>query len=146
MGATRLFDRLMTARRPRPVIESEAERGPRITRISQIQDRKTSSRITAMFILSQRSGRASWRFPAPRSSTFGFENPGAWMPVPVSALGKGLRVEWIDFCGDHTMHACLTDEAGQRTEVCIDGRKNSPTRFRLYEQGRHPNQPGAVLV
>jgi hypothetical protein len=44
------------------------------------------------------------------------------------------------------MHACLSDEAGQRTAVCIDGRKNSPTRYRLFEQARHPNQPGAALV
>jgi len=55
-------------------------------------------------------------------------------------------VEWVDFYGDLTMHACITDEAGQRTEICIDGRKNSPTRYRLFHQGRHPNKSGAVLV
>ena len=68
------------------------------------------------------------------------------MHVPLTALGKGLRVEWVDFYGDHTMHAVISDEAGQRTAVCIDGRKNSPSRYRLFVHGRHPNQPGAVLV
>lgn len=68
------------------------------------------------------------------------------MGLPVTALGKGLRVEWVDFYGDHTMHACLSDEAGQRIEVCIDGRKDSPTRYRLFQQGRHPRQAGASLV
>jgi hypothetical protein len=48
------------------------------------------------------------------------------MQPPVTALGKGLKVEWVDFYGDHTMHACLSDEPGQRIEICIDGRKNSP--------------------
>ncbi len=64
----------------------------------------------------------------------------------MTALGEGLRVEWVDFYGDHTMHACTSDNAGQRTEICIDGRKNSPTRYRLFQQARHPNKPEAVLV
>jgi hypothetical protein len=68
------------------------------------------------------------------------------MQIPVTALGKRLRVEWVDFYGAHTMHACLSDDAGQRTEVCIDGRTNSPTRYRLFQQARHPCQPGAALV
>jgi hypothetical protein len=68
------------------------------------------------------------------------------MQVPVTALGKGLRVEWVDFYGDFTMHAWLSDEDGRGTAICIDGRKNSPTRYRLFQQGRHPNKPGAVLV
>ena len=40
----------------------------------------------------------------------------------------------------------LEDERGRGTEVCIDGRKNSPTRYRLFEQTRHPNRQGAVLI
>lgn len=68
------------------------------------------------------------------------------MQPPVTALGNGLKVEWLDFYGDHTMHACLSDEAGQRMEICIDGRKHSPTRYRLFQQARHPNQAGAALV
>lgn len=68
------------------------------------------------------------------------------MLLPVTSLGKSLRVEWVDFYGDHTMHARISDEAGQQTEICIDGRKNSPTRYRLFQQARHPRQPGAILV
>ena len=68
------------------------------------------------------------------------------MQLPVTALGKGLRVEWVDFYSDLTMHACISDETGQRTEVCIDGRMNSPTRYRLFQQARHPRKPGALLV
>ena len=68
------------------------------------------------------------------------------MQIPVTALGKGLRVEWVDYYGDHTMHACLSDDAGKRTEVCIDGRTNSATRYRLFQQGRHPRESGARLV
>lgn len=64
----------------------------------------------------------------------------------MTSLGKGLRVEWVDFYGDRTLHACISDEAGQRTTICIDGRMNSPTRYRLFQQARHPNKPGAVLV
>jgi hypothetical protein len=68
------------------------------------------------------------------------------MLVPVTALGKDLRVEWVDFYGDLTMHACIVDGEGQRTQVCIDGRASSPTRYRLFQQARHPRQPGASLV
>jgi hypothetical protein len=42
--------------------------------------------------------------------------------------------------------ARIVDEVGQCTMVCIDGRKDSPTRYRLFQQARHPNQSGAVLV
>src|SRR5262245_57355011 len=68
------------------------------------------------------------------------------MQLSVTALRKGLRVEWVDFYGDHTMHACIADTSGQWTEICIDGRKNSSTRYRLFQQARHPNKPGAMLV
>src|SRR5262245_9718206 len=68
------------------------------------------------------------------------------MQLPVAALSNRLRVEWVDFYGDLTMHASISDECGQRTDVCIDGWKNSPTRYPLFQQARHPNQPGAVLV
>jgi hypothetical protein len=66
--------------------------------------------------------------------------------LPVAALGKGLRIGWVDFYGDLTMHAWLSDDAGQGTAICIDGRANSPTRYRLFQQGRHPSQASAVLV
>jgi hypothetical protein len=68
------------------------------------------------------------------------------MRLPLTALGKRLRIEWVDFYGDLTMCACISDEAGQGTTICIDGRKSSPTRYRLFQQARHPNQQGAALV
>lgn len=68
------------------------------------------------------------------------------MQLPVTTLGKGLFVEWVDFYGDGTLHACISDEAGQRATICIDGRKDSPTRYRLFQQARHLNKPGATLV
>src|SRR5438067_1629283 len=68
------------------------------------------------------------------------------MLLPVTALGMGSRIEWVDFYGDCTMHAGISDWAGQRTAICIDGRKTSPTLYRLFHQARHPNKPGAVLV
>lgn len=64
----------------------------------------------------------------------------------LSALGKGLHVQWVDFYGDHTMHASIADATGQATQVCIDGRAKSPTRFRLFVNARHPRQEGAELV
>jgi hypothetical protein len=81
---------------------------------------------------------------------FSINSRESLMLIPVSALGKGMRVEWIDFYG-HTLHACIlhawiSDAAGKRTAVCIDGRENSPTRNRLFQQARHPKKPGAVLV
>jgi hypothetical protein len=68
------------------------------------------------------------------------------MHAPVTSLGKRLRVKHVDFYGDLTMHAFLEDDVGQWTEVCINGRKDSPTRFRLFQQARHPRQPRAALV
>jgi hypothetical protein len=73
------------------------------------------------------------------------------MYLPVTALGRRLRVEWVDFYGSPAkgslvMHACISDESGHRTAICIDRRKNSPTRYRLFQQARHPSRPEAVLV
>src|SRR5262245_48487916 len=42
--------------------------------------------------------------------------------------------------------AALVDSQRHKTQVCLDGRQTSPTRYRLFEQARHPNQPGALLV
>jgi hypothetical protein len=68
------------------------------------------------------------------------------MLVPIATLGKRLRVRWVDFSTDGTMMACLADDEGQVTHVCFDGRAQSPTRHRLFQQARHPRQDGAVLV
>ncbi len=68
------------------------------------------------------------------------------MQHPISSLEGKLRVAFVDAYRDGTVHAWLEDEHGRGTEVCIDGRKNSPTRYRLFEQARHPSKPGAVLI
>jgi hypothetical protein len=68
------------------------------------------------------------------------------MFMPVTALGRVLRVEWVDFYSRHTITACIADDEGRRTFVCFDGRPDSPTRNRLFQQARHPRQPGAVPV
>jgi hypothetical protein len=68
------------------------------------------------------------------------------MLVPIASLGQGLHVRLVDFYGDGTMWASLADDEGQVTHVCFDGRAQSPTRHRLYQQARHPRQDGAVLV
>jgi hypothetical protein len=68
------------------------------------------------------------------------------MLAPITSLGPGLRVQWVDLYGDGTMMASLADSDGQVTHVCIDGRASSPTRGRLFQQARHPRQVGAVLV
>jgi hypothetical protein len=68
------------------------------------------------------------------------------MLYPIASLGKDLRVEWVDCYGDGTVTAGITDSEGRQTHVCIDGRTNSPTRHRLFEQARHPRKDGAVLV
>ena len=66
--------------------------------------------------------------------------------APISELGKDLIVEWADYYSEGTMGIAITDRQGRKTFVCIDGRQNSPTRNRLFEQARHPSQAGAVLV
>ena len=68
------------------------------------------------------------------------------MLTPVSCLGREVYVQWLDGYPDGTIMAALVDDHGRMTHACIDGRQRSPTRFRFFEQARHPNQPGAVLV
>ena len=68
------------------------------------------------------------------------------MLVPISSLCRNLRVVLVDFYGDGIMWASITDDADQLTHVCFDGRANSPTRHRLFQQARHPTKEGAVLI
>jgi hypothetical protein len=68
------------------------------------------------------------------------------MLAPVSSLSREVHVAWLDYYGDGTIMAALVDGEGRETHVCIDGRQTSPTRYRLFERARHPNQEGAVLV
>jgi hypothetical protein len=68
------------------------------------------------------------------------------MLSPISSLSREVNVEWLDGYSDGTIMAALADSQGHKTHVCIDGRRNSSTRYRLFEQARHPNQEGAILI
>jgi hypothetical protein len=52
----------------------------------------------------------------------------------------------MDAYGDGTIWAALEDGQGRYTHVCIDGRRGSPTRHRLFERARHPRQQAAALI
>jgi hypothetical protein len=64
----------------------------------------------------------------------------------VSALGDDARVVLVDGYGDGTFWASFEDSEGRWATVCIDGRKGSPTRNRLFDRARHPRKPEAVLI
>lgn len=64
----------------------------------------------------------------------------------VASLGHDARVILMDAYGDGTIWAALEDGQGRYTQVCIDGRRGSPTRHRLFEQARHPRKQSAVLI
>src|SRR5260370_19496295 len=68
------------------------------------------------------------------------------MLSPVTSLEKEVFVEWLDHWSDGTMMAALVDSRGRKAHICIDGREKSATRYRLFENARHPNCEGAVLV
>lgn len=68
------------------------------------------------------------------------------MQPPISSLKGKLRLEFMDAYGDGTVHGRIEDEAGQKVEICIDGREGSPTRHRLFQKARHPRQTGAELI
>lgn len=55
-------------------------------------------------------------------------------------------VNWVDAYVDGTFTFSLVGSCSRHSTVCIDGRINSPTRFRLFEGFRHPNSPLASLV
>jgi hypothetical protein len=40
----------------------------------------------------------------------------------------------------------MEDESGSRAVVCLDGRRGSPTQFRLLDGTRHPKHPGGILM
>jgi hypothetical protein len=66
--------------------------------------------------------------------------------APVAFLGNDIRVALMDAYGDGAVWAALEDGQGRYTQVCIDGRRGSPTRYRLFEQARHPRHQSAVLI
>jgi hypothetical protein len=68
------------------------------------------------------------------------------MLVPISDLGRCVRVGWMDGSVDGTLWFELDDAEGQCAVVCFDSREESRTRSRLFEGARHPAKPGAVLL
>jgi hypothetical protein len=68
------------------------------------------------------------------------------MLTPVSLLGESPKVHLADLYGDGTVWFALKDSEGHFAQVCIDGREGSPTRYRMFDQARHPRKPAAVLM
>lgn len=68
------------------------------------------------------------------------------MFYPIASLVGNLEADAVDGYGDGTICAWVGDDQGRGTQICIDGRKGSPTRNRLFEQARHPRMRGAALI
>ena len=66
--------------------------------------------------------------------------------VPVSLLGDSPRVAIADAYGDGTVWFAIDGSEDTFALVCLDGRQDSPTRHRLFDQAKHPRKPGAVLL
>jgi hypothetical protein len=66
--------------------------------------------------------------------------------VPVSRLGDSPHVSIADGYGDGTVWFAIDGADDTFALVCIDGRRDSPTRHRLFDLARHPRKPGAVLL
>src|SRR5262245_4247509 len=66
--------------------------------------------------------------------------------VAVSELGPSPKVVLVDRYGDGTVWWVMEDSNQRRAVVCIDGRKGSPTQFRLIEGVRHPKKPGGKVL
>src|SRR5438874_7255722 len=66
--------------------------------------------------------------------------------VPVSALGPSPKVVLVDRYSDGTIWWVMEDADEKRAVVCIDGRKGSPTQFRLIDGTRHPYHPGGRVL
>ena len=64
----------------------------------------------------------------------------------ILTLGSSIRVRLADRYGDGTVWFCFKNSEGDLTSVCIDGRDESPTKHRLFDQARHPSNPDAVLL
>jgi hypothetical protein len=68
------------------------------------------------------------------------------MLVPISSLNNDLHVVVAAGYPDGTFWASIEDSQPHRTQVCIDGRADSPTRYRMFEMARHPSESTARLV
>lgn len=68
------------------------------------------------------------------------------MLPPILTLGNSVRVSLADRYGDGTVWFCFKNSEGDLTAVCIDGRDESPTKHRLFDQARHPSHSDATLL
>src|SRR5262245_46906718 len=66
--------------------------------------------------------------------------------VSILDLNATARVVWMDCYSTNVFWADFEDAQGRRALVCIDLRKDSPTRNRLFDKAMHPSEPGATLV
>jgi hypothetical protein len=64
----------------------------------------------------------------------------------ITALKPPINVTLVDCYADGTIWFSLNDTQGQFATLCIDGRVESQTRFRLFDRARHPNSEDARLI
>jgi hypothetical protein len=63
-----------------------------------------------------------------------------------SELGRSLRIVLADSYRSNVVWFRIRDQRNHETEVCIDCRVDSKTRYRIFDRARHPNKPGACLL
>jgi hypothetical protein len=52
----------------------------------------------------------------------------------------------VDGWLDGSIWAIIQDSANRQTVICLDGRKASRTRYRLFQGNTHPTKPNATIV
>ena len=65
---------------------------------------------------------------------------------PILALDRTACVTLADCYSPSVFWAQFEDATGRRAVVCLDCRPGSPTQNRIFDQARHPNKQGAVLI
>jgi hypothetical protein len=79
-------------------------------------------------------------------------DPRALMLVPVAQLQGELTVRLVDSYGSDeqgtpdVIWASIVDSSDRAARVCIDQRKGSSTRHRLFDRAKHPKESEAVLI
>ena len=68
------------------------------------------------------------------------------MLTSIAALAEPIRVVLADAYGDGVVWFALKGACGCAARVCIDGRKLSRSRNRLFDGAKHPNDPAAILM
>ena len=68
------------------------------------------------------------------------------MLSPILSLENPILVRMVSAYSDGTIWFSFEDNIGKFDQACIDGRSSSITKYRLFDQARHPNSPEAVLI